>query len=55
MIHEKGIVIEIDEKRARGFNITGRYYFNWNVKEVHKTGRHFAEIGKFMREMRKTE
>ena len=50
--HEKGIVIEIDEKRARGFNLDGRYYFNWNVKEVHKTGRYFMEIGKFMRKMR---
>ena len=55
MDHEKGIVIEIDEKRARGFNLAGRYYFNWNVKEVHKTGRHFTEIGKFMRKMRKTD
>jgi hypothetical protein len=55
MNHEKGIVIEIDEKRARGFNLAGRYYFNWNVKEVHKTGRHFAEIGKFMRKMREAE
>lgn len=55
MIYEKGIVIEIDEKRARGFNLAGRYYFNWNVKEVHKTGRHFTEVGKFMKKMRETE
>lgn len=52
MDREKGIVIEIDEKRARGFNLTGRYYFNWNRKDIRKTGRRFQEIEEFMRKMR---
>ena len=52
MDHEKGIVIEIDEKRARGFNLTGRYYFNWNRKDIRKTGRRFPEIKEFIRKMR---
>lgn len=52
MIYEKGIVIEIDGERAKGFNLAGRYYFNWNREDIRKTGRRFPEIEEFMRKLR---
>lgn len=55
MIYEKGIVVEVDEKMARGFNLAGRYYFNWNREDIRKTGRRYPEIEEFMRKMREAE